>query len=202
MNTSPQTLQPENRDAQEQRIQPDQSARFCKIVTFYEDFDDAIRAVQNHENIMRTFSNGRHVISTSWSFQMLGQPELNSVILNDASHASVIVVANHGRYELPERVASWVSMLMAANPYEKPVLLALHDERLEADGLAAPFCTKLQGIAGRTNAPFMCIRDIAEHSVEQEQPDADSDGHDHVHSIREAERYQTTDCIRWWGINE
>jgi hypothetical protein len=38
--------------------------------------------------------------------------------------------------------------------------------------------------------------------MEQEQPDADSDGHDHVHSIREAERHQTTDCIRWWGINE
>ena len=202
MKTSPHTVPSEIRHAQPQEKQPRKAARFCKIVTFYEDFPDSIRTLQNHENIVRAFANGRDVISTSWSFQMLGQPELNWVILKDASDASVIVVASNGLRKLPERVATWVELLMSVNPYEKPVLVALHDEHLETAGLAAPLCTMLKKIAGRTDGTFLCNRDLAESSRQCANGHVESESRKPVHSSREAERYGMTDYVRRWGIND
>ena len=163
----------------------------CKIVTFYEDFDDAVRTLRKSEDIMRAFSRSRPVSSTSWSFELLGKPELNAVILQDVSQADVIVVACHGESALPARVASWVAMCLAAADPKKPAIVAVHAGNLEADAEDAPLCKALRRIADGTDATFMCNRDIANAA-----------GPAHTFSVQELPHAPTAEDVRRWGINE
>ena len=178
-----------------------QRGQFCKIVTFYEDFEDAVRAGKKFDAIARAFSAGLPVRATSWSFSLLGKPELNTIILDDVSHADVLVVASDGNHELPGRMASWVEICLHALPEADPVIVALHDERSEGNGGAAPMCSSLESIAHRMDATFMCPRDLA--SVHSEAPagpirpmQVTSD------SVLETAQYPAAESVRWWGIND
>lgn len=175
--------------------------QFCKIVTFYEDFDDAVRAGKKFDSIARAFSGGLPVRATSWSFGLLGKPALNSIILDDVSHADVLVLASSGDHELPERVASWVEICMHALPGAEPVIVALHDEGSEADGGAAPMCASLKSIADRMDATFMCNRDLA--CVLPEAPAGPNRARQVTSdSALETAQYPAAESVRWWGIND
>jgi hypothetical protein len=182
--------------------QPPETDRFCKIVTFYEDFADAIRAVQKFDLIVQAFSGERHVLATSWSFDMLGRRNLNSIILDDVSHADVIVVASHGDRPLPERIASWVAICMAAIRTKKPVLVALHNDGMEEEGVAAPLCKSLKDIASRADASFMCNHGLAQCLKESAQRKPGGGGRDARRPAAEPAQFSITENLRWWGIND
>ena len=182
------------------RLYP-QADRLCKIVTFYEQFADAIRVLKIFECIVQNLSGNLPIRATSWSFSLLGRPALTSIILNDVDQAAVIVVAMNGDRELPERIATWIEICVYGIPTVKPVLVALHEE-LEMGGTALPLCSSLQGIANRVDATFMCNRDLAKNtnrkfSAEPVRGRQESSGFD----LEEA-RYSTTGSHRWSGIND
>jgi hypothetical protein len=184
------------------RTQQPAACRFCKIVTFYEDFSDAVRAVQKFDGIVQAFSGERPVHATSWSFDLLAKAHLNSIILDDVKYADVIVVATHGDRELPARIATWVEICIHAIPGTKPVLVALHDEGLEAEGVNAPLCASLHEIANRTDARFMCNRDLAQCVKRDVAEKPNGGGHGVPHSAHEPAQYATTESHRWWGLND
>jgi len=178
------------------------AGRHCKIVTFYEDFADAARAMKKFDSIVRAFGGDLPVHATSWSFELLCKARLNSIILDDVSHADVLIVASNGNRPLPERVASWVEICVHAAPGGKPVIVGLHDEELEPDGVAAPLCSSLDHAAKRTGAAFMCNRDLAERL----KPDAASSPirarRENPDSAVAAAQYPAAEDFRWWGIND
>jgi len=178
-----------------------QGSRMCKIVTFYEDFNDAIRAHQMVDRIARRVNGDLPFLATAWRFGLLGKSELNATILRDVAVADVIVVASNGDRELPERVACWIEVCMNGLPDAMPVLVALHDEGSGANRAAGPFCASLRKLATSRHAKFMCNGDFGE--CEAYQPPSEPvrvqrDGHaSHV----EIAPYPAT-IRRWWGINE
>ena len=175
--------------------------QFCKIVTFYEDFDDALRAGKKLDAIERAFSGGLPVRATSWSFDLLGKPALNSIILDDVSRADVLVLASNGDHALPERIASWVEICMHSIPGADPVVVALHAEGSERDGGAAPLCSSLEMIAKRIDATFMCNRDLA--AVHSEAPPGPIRARQvELHAALDTAQYPAVENVRWWGIND
>lgn len=183
------------------RVNPRRSAsRCCQIVTFYEDFSDAIRAVKKFDAIVRAFSGDLPVHATSWSFDLLGKSELNAIILEDVTHTNVLVVASRGDHALPERIASWVEICTHTAPGKRPVILALHDEEVEAEGVAAPLCSSLVQIANRVDATFMCNRDLASKESEA-LPMPMRERVENAASVLGMAQYPATETFRWWGIN-
>jgi len=152
---------PSVRPGESARLQPQADGVF-RIVTFYKSISDAVRVVKNFDSINHTFADGRPVEAALWSFDLLRKPEMSADILAHVAEAEVLVVAAQGEHELPERIASWVVMSMAAHPVKTPVLVVLHDEELEADGMTAPLCESLRRIAGLTDAAFLCNSDLAQ----------------------------------------
>jgi len=140
--------------------------RFCKNVTFYEDFADAIRVLDNFNSIIANFSADLPVHATLAGYCMLADPELNSIIIENLRCVDVIVVATNGDRKLPGQIASWVEICTHANPARKPAILELHYENLEEQVDPAPLCTSLNGVAVRVNATFMSNRHLASN-----QPD-------------------------------
>ena len=175
---------------------------FCKIVTFYEDFSDAARALRKFQGIVRAFSGGLPVTATSWSFDLLQRKELNSVILHDVTHADVVVVSTRGTCELPERVRAWIIMSMAGKRKRKPTVVALHEEDLEEDEVAAPLCASLKKIAYRSDATFQCSRDVVERTPIETEPPPYGERVCAPHPGSESAQFAVTENLRWWGIND
>jgi len=193
---------PHSTETKPRNAQQPEAGRFCKVVIFYEEFADASRAVQKFDDIIQGLSGDRPVYATSWGFDLLGKRDLNTIILNDVSSADVIVVAMHGDRELPERVASWVAICTAAVQTKKPVLVALHDDGMEADGVAAPLCKSLKDIACRTDAAFMCNHDLAQYVKHSAQKKPGNDGHDVQRTATNPAQTSAAENLRWWGIND
>jgi hypothetical protein len=171
-------------------------------VTFYETFGDAVRAHKAFDKIARDLSHDRQVQATSWSFDVLGRPELNATILRDSARADVIVVATDGRSTLPERIGKWVEVCMNRNSDAKPVVVALHDDGLETEDAVAPLCSSLRKIAARGEAAFMCNADLASsanHEVPAEVPLGRREG---ANGDLEPALYPSTENLRWWGMND
>jgi hypothetical protein len=176
--------------------------RSCKLVIFYQEFSDAIRAHQAFDTIVENFGHGREVRATSWSFHLLGRPELNAAVIRDSALADVIVIATDGRREVPERVQQWVEICMDGSPGARPVVVALHDEGLEADGAAAPLCSSLKQIADRRGAAFMCNHDLGIRTDHQTVEEPICVRHAHSGSDFERPLYRATETVRWWGMND
>jgi hypothetical protein len=153
------------------------------------------------DRMARGFSGNERFRATSWSFDLLCKPQLTSIIFGDSTPADIIIVATNGEEELPERVAIWVELCMQVDSDAKPVIVALHDEKFEAEGTAAPLCLSLTRIADRRDATFLCSTDLApcmnhkaptEPIAAQESP---------AFAIQNA-RYASSGSPRWWGIND
>ena len=181
------------------RLDP-QADRLCKIVTFYEQFADAIRVLKMFERIVQNLSGNLPIRATSWNFSLLGRPALTSIIRNDVDQAAVIVVAMKGDRELPESIATWIEICVCGIPTAKPVLVALHEE-LEMGDTAVPLCSSLQGIANRVNATFMCNGDLAKNTNHKLSAEPVCGRQESSGFNLERARYSTTESPRWWGIN-
>ena len=190
------------RHSQHHRPQQKETDRTCKIVTFYEDFADAIRAHRMFDCVARNFSGNAPVRATSWSFSLLGNPELNSIIFGDVAFADVIIVAMKGDREVPQRIAMWVENCMQGKPEIKPVVVALHDEESESDATADSFCLSLMRLANRRDATFMSSADLAPR-LNRETPGAlIRERQESLDSALETARYPASESLRWWGIND
>ena len=197
MNRSPQFTLPRR-----SRAEPPRAQRACNIVTFYEDFAGAIRASGVFDSLAEKFGAGRPVNATSWSFAMLGNPELNAAVVMDAALADVLVVAAKGDSELPPRIAAWVEMCINTSGTARPVLVALHDDGIESDGAAAPLCSSVEGIAARKGAAFLCnsaLSGRAERTCAIEP--ADDEERSSV-TVLEKSPGLSAASHRWWGIND
>lgn len=176
--------------------------RACKIVFFYEDFDAVIHARKAFPFIVRTLSPVQAVDASAWSFTMLGTSEFNASAILDASYADVLVVAAKGDSELPACIFTWLEMAMAMRGDAEAVLVALHDERLEFDGAAAPLCSSLRGIADRLGVGFVCSRDLNADADQEPPLQAPHDRRGASILVPEATIQPTADLQRWWGIND
>lgn len=172
------------------------------IVTFYEDFDGALRAQRAFDAIAQHFSPDRPTHASSWSFTMLGMPDLNAAIVLDATLADVVVVAAKGDRPLPPRIAAWVEMCMNHGERATPAVVALHADGLEPEGAAAPLCSSLEGIAGRQGATFLCGRDLPGCGEGELPVDRfDDDARIPIRVAATASLPKAL-CHRWWGIND
>lgn len=176
--------------------------RPCKIVVFWEDFDAAIHARKAFDSVVQSASGGREVEASSWSFSMLASTKFNAAVLMDASRADVIVVAARGDQEIPGRFATWLELSVMRNTGDSPVLIALHDDGLDAHNEAAPLCTLLQKIAARQGARFACGQDLEgfrsdSFSRQPMNPSRAIQSQSHEPTLRP---YAATQ--RWCGINE
>jgi hypothetical protein len=166
--------------------------RPCKVVTLYEDFPAAIRAHDSFGRLMGRFSSERPVHATSWSFGMLGTERLKATVARDAAEADVILVSANGDREIPPHVASCIADCISRKPDARPVVVALHDEALKADGAAGPLCKSLKQVADRRHAAFLCGADLKE--ITARKPSAVRSA---VHEAR-----STGAADRWFGIND
>ena len=182
--------------------QPLENSRTCNIVTFYEDFDSAIRAASTFDCLARSFGGNLPVSAASWSFSMLGNPRMKAAAIRNTADASVIVVAANGGRELPAHIAAWVENCISRDPDSKPVLVALHDDAVEGDGAAAPLCGSLSRIAGRKGAAFVCNSDLKQRLGHQFPPDPSRS--ESLASVRVLEKSPALapSAHRWWGVNE
>ena len=135
-------------------------ARVCFIVTFYEDFDGAVRASKAFACMSRIFSRDLPVSATSWSFDLLAISRLKATIARTSASADVLVVSANGVKELPPHIAIWVENCMNQSADAEPVLIALHNDGLESDREAAPLCSSLKSIASRKKAAFVSNHDL------------------------------------------
>lgn len=167
-------------------------ARPCKVVTLYEDFPAAIRAHDSFGRLMGRFSGERPVHATSWSFGMLGTQRLKATVARDAAEADVILVSANGDREIPPHVASCIADCISRDPDARPVVIALHDDALKADGAAGPLCKSLKQIADRRHAAFLCGADLKEAAARK--PSAARPAMHGAESAAAADR--------WFGIND
>jgi hypothetical protein len=196
MSPIPQTLKPKRRVS----VCP-HTARVCKIVTFYEDFEAGMRAFRFFDSVARAFSGDLPVNATSWSFSMLGMSRLTAAVLRDSPSADVLVVAAHGVKDLPPHVAMWVDRCISREPNAEPVLVALTDDELEADGSATPLCSSLMRIADRRHATFVRTADLA-RCVPEFPPEPVRDGRENADSELGLARFPAIKHPRRWGIND
>jgi hypothetical protein len=180
---------------------PQEHRRF-KIVTFYEEFPDAIRAHQAFDTIARKFCGDEPVKASSWSFTLLGRADLNALILADVASADVVVVAASGAREIPRRIATWIEISLDANPDRRPVVLALHEDGLKAEGAGAQLCSGLEKIAGHRNARFMCNADLESHAKARLSREPRIPAHTGAGHSTELAGCSTTESTRRWGIND
>ena len=193
---------PKSPDTERNEAHTECAERPCKIVVFWEDFDAAIHARKAFDSIVQCVGAGREVEASSWSFSMLGSTKFNAAVLMDASRADVIVVAARGDQEIPGRVATWLELSVMRNEEDAPVLIALHDEGLDAHNEAAPLCTSLQKIAARQGARFACSQDL-----EGFRSDSFSGQPVSLRASRAIQSHEPTlvpyaATQRWCGINE
>ena len=174
----------------------------CKIVILWEDFDRAIHARATFDRIVQTFGDGKPVEASWWSFRMLESPEFNAAVRTAASHAEVIVVAAHGDREISESVASRLESCATRGGGPPPVIVALHDHELAAEGEAAPLCALLQKIAARHRAGFACNRDIKASEVRRHPERRPRHEEHRTIQFQASAPASAFDNVRRFGIND
>ncbi len=158
---------------------PLRKASAFNIVTFYEDFASAARACKAFDSLARNFCNDLPDLSshaTLWSFGMLGMSGLTTAIFQLSASADVLVVSANGDKDLPPHIAKWVERCISREPNAKPVLVALVDDELEANGSAAPLLLSLLQIANRRQARFLCNTGLKEDLERYFPAELGSDG--------------------------
>lgn len=152
--------------SQHRESKPATALRSCNIVTLYEDFPAAIRAHRSFDRVTRALGGNLPVHATSWSFAMLGTPQLKATIARDSASAHAIVVAARGSRELPTHVAKWVENCINHNHGDNTVLVALHEDDLEAGAQPSPLCKSIERIADRTGVSFRCTKDFEKSALQ------------------------------------
>lgn len=105
------------------------------VVTAYEDFATGQRAIETYSNLVLRLGHEFQFRTNMWKFEVLQQPKLLEMAVQDALDAQIIIVSTHGESELPQPVQDWIQKWSAQRAGDACALVALFDcvipDRLE-----------------------------------------------------------------------
>jgi hypothetical protein len=172
------------------------------VVAVHDGIYAGIRVQEALEWLKDSFSTDLQLSFISWSFEDLAKQHLRALTIRAASAADAIIVSVSDDEKVPAQVKVWLNGILAEQRGTRPILIALHDERIKANGFMGPFCTHLKKVAESLQTEFMCNedfdkrldRDFAAQRLRQKSPDSF-----HWAEPFEREFYTTP---RYWGIND
>jgi hypothetical protein len=100
-----------------------------EIVIAYEDAEMQRRVKQALNEVLGQQSEVLTYKTAEWKFSLLEYPGLLRQALEDAGTADIIVVAAHGKHELPDAVKNWIGQWSQQSQTRGGILLGVLEER-------------------------------------------------------------------------
>lgn len=171
------------------------------VVTIHDGFYAGIRAQEALEWLKHTLGSVLQLRPVSWSFENLERLDVRSLSIRAAAAADVIIVSASDVKPLPDHIKQWLSSSLAEQRETRPMLVALHDEKMEFECTHGPLCTHLKRVADAWQTEFMCNEDFdqrldldfATQLIRHNSPDASHREEPFGREFHSATRY--------WGIN-
>jgi hypothetical protein len=133
------------------------------VVIIHDGFYAGMRAQEALEWLRYTLGSDLQVYPMSWSFENLERLDVRSMSIRAAAAADVIIVSASDTAPLPNHIKQWLNSTLAEQQATRPMLVALHDEKIESNGTMGPLCTHLQRVADAWQTEFMCNEDFDRH---------------------------------------
>ena len=179
------------------------------VLIIYEDFAAGKHAKETYDYLASQLGHDFEFENLMWKFEVLGNPKMKEMALEDAREADLIIISTHGIGELPEEVKSWVD-LWAERPGNVMALVALVDRPKNVFGDHAATRSYLQDAAKRAGTEFFAqpddwpddkddfsIQEISERARKTSTAVADM-----VHHSPGFRRWGFDPGYQDWGINE
>jgi len=128
------------------------------VVTIHDGFSADMRAKEALEWLKQTLGSDLQIHTISWSFEQLERPDLRAMSIRAA--ADMLIVSASDLKPLPEHITQWLRSSLAEQRETRPVLVALHDEKMGFDRTQGPLCTHLKRVAATWQTEFMCNEDF------------------------------------------
>lgn len=146
------------------------------VVTAYEDFATGQRAIETYSNLVLRLGHEFQFRTNMWKFEVLQQPKLLEMAVQDALDAQIIIVSTHGESELPQPVQDWIQMWASRRDGDACALVALFDcvtpARLEVRSIRSHLSRiALAGQMDFFSQPPECAADL-DSGMNGEAPDA------------------------------
>lgn len=120
------------------------------VVIAYEDFETGKHAKKTYDFLVDNLGESCQFNNQMWKFDVLSVPKLREIAVRDAINADIIIIAAHGRGELPKEVKAWME-LWAANKVRAIALVGLFDREDYVDN---PVRTYLANVAEGAHIDF------------------------------------------------
>ncbi|MFO1475384.1 MAG: hypothetical protein U1F98_01875 [Verrucomicrobiota bacterium] len=98
-----------------------------RVVMAYDDFLSGQRALATCQFLSTRLGRGVELRSSMWKFDVLRNPGLARMAVEDASEADVIIIANAPRTGLPNEVRAWIQSWLPRKKGQFAALVALMD---------------------------------------------------------------------------
>ncbi len=119
------------------------------VVIAYEDFETGKQAKNTYDHLVDQLGEEFRFNNQMWKFDVLTVPKLKEMAAKDAAAADVIIIAAHGKSDLPREVKSWLEMAFAEGIHALG-LVALFDHDVQE----SPAQTYLASIAESAHLAF------------------------------------------------
>jgi hypothetical protein len=125
------------------------------ILIVAEDVAASRHAQQVYSRLVRQLGDDFDFDPHVWEFGALADPELRAAAAQEAVRSDVIIIAGHGRAELPPHVTAWIQLWLGRNA-NPPALVALFGATGSLGRNRAAICAHLQEVARRGRMDFFC----------------------------------------------
>lgn len=130
------------------------------VVAIHDGFFAGIRAQEALEWLKHTLGSELRVRPVSWSFENLERLDVRSLSIRAAAAADMLIVSASDVTPLPDHIKQWLGSSLAEQRETRPMLVALHDEKMEFDCTQGPLCKHLKRVADAWQTEFMCNEDF------------------------------------------
>ncbi len=130
------------------------------IVAIHDDFIAGIRAQEALEWLKFSLGSELRVCPITWSFEHLKRLDLRSMSIRAAAAADVIIVSASDVKPLPDHIKHWLNSSLGEQGEIRPILVALHGEKMEFESTPGPLCSHLKRVAESWQTEFMCNEDF------------------------------------------
>jgi hypothetical protein len=120
------------------------------VVIAYEDFETGKHGKNTYDFLVEHLGEECQFSNQMWKFDVLSVPKLREMAAKDAAAADIIVIAAHGRNDLPTPVKAWIESWQSEK-IRAIALVALFDSD---DYIDNPARSYLAGVAERAHIDF------------------------------------------------
>lgn len=166
------------------------------VVIAYEDFETGKHGKKTYDFLFEHLGEEFEFSNQMWKFDVLSVQKLREMAAKDAASADIIIVAAHGRSDLPQDVKAWMELWLTEK-LQAVALVGLFDRDESLDNPARSY---LASIARRANLEFFSQPGTLPRNEESE-PGANAWEKSKTFSLL-AGMEQLDRNVSHWGINE